>query len=346
MTATHARMLCACVLLASPTAASSQARPPRAPTIFAPASQVGSLSIRAAVVAADHSVKPLPLMAVVVRRAGEVDSVVGRTGLDGRLVMTLSVGSYTVHAASPAIEGRSFSWAVPALVRQAATQRVELTNANALVDSISMQAEGTAALPPPVGTDRQPATSAVPETRRVEPARYRGNTSGFFLGAGLNGSVLRSDDLEISAETGGGFSAQLGLGFTRSFALYVEGTAARMTGPRGTYRLAHVDAGMRWHSVRPTRALVPLLEVAVAGRAAEKAYEGDLTVAGVGVTFGAGLLYFTTRTLAVGGTVKWTIGEFSRVQIDDELVDGFEIDATSARVDFGFSWYPLGGKER
>ena len=39
-----------------------------------------------------------------------------------------------------------------------------------------------------------------------------------------------------------------------------------------------------------------------------------------------------------------SMGEFSRVQFDNVSVDGFEIDATSARFNLGFTWFPMGGR--
>ena len=44
----------------------------------------------------------------------------------------------------------------------------------------------------------------------------------------------------------------------------------------------------------------------------------------------------------MGGALKWTTGQFSRVQVDNMSVDGFAIDATSARFNMGFTWFPMG----
>jgi hypothetical protein len=36
------------------------------------------------------------------------------------------------------------------------------------------------------------------------------------------------------------------------------------------------------------------------------------------------------------------MGEFSRIQVNNVTVDGFAIDATSARFNMGFTWFPMG----
>jgi hypothetical protein len=71
-------------------------------------------------------------------------------------------------------------------------------------------------------------------------------------------------------------------------------------------------------------------------------YTGDLAILGSGVSLGGGLQYFIASRWALGGSLKWTMGEFSRVQIDDVSIDGLGIDATSARFNMGFTWYPMG----
>jgi hypothetical protein len=49
-----------------------------------------------------------------------------------------------------------------------------------------------------------------------------------------------------------------------------------------------------------------------------------------------------TPRWALGGSLKWTTGQFSSVRVDNVTVDGFAIDATSGQFNMGFSWYPMG----
>src|SRR5687767_5846851 len=102
-----AQFLCVSALLALPSSAIAQTR---SQTVFSPG-RTGSVSIRAAVVLSDYTVRPLPLLTVVARKHERPDSVSGQTDLDGRLTMTLPAGRYTLVArvAQP-IAGRVFAW--------------------------------------------------------------------------------------------------------------------------------------------------------------------------------------------------------------------------------------------
>ena len=167
---TCARALCVCALLALPASVSAQSRQSRqSPTIFSPASQMGTVSVRVAVVLADYSVKPLPLLKVVARRTDRSDSVSAQTDLDGRVTLPLRVGAYTVRVKSAQpIAGKSYAWSVPVTVRPSRAELVQLTNTNASVDSVAATATvaaGPAAPPasvaptPPVVTTPKPAPS-------------------------------------------------------------------------------------------------------------------------------------------------------------------------------------------
>src|SRR5215211_245514 len=142
-----ARALRVFALLALPVSVSAQSRQSRqTPTIFSPASQMGTVTVRVAVVLADYSVKPLPLLNVVARRTDRSDSVSAQTDLDGRATLPLRVGSYTVRAKSAQpIAGKSYAWSVLVTVRPSRAELVQLTNANASVDSAATPATVAAA---------------------------------------------------------------------------------------------------------------------------------------------------------------------------------------------------------
>ena len=413
MTFACARALRICALLAMPASAFAQST--RSPTIFSPSSQTGTVTVRAALVLPDYSVKPLPLLKVVARKADRPDSMTAQTDLDGRVTLTLPVGRYTVRAkAAQPVNGRTYSWAIPVVVRPSRTESLQLTNANATSsDSVTTTTTVVAAAPPtpkiappqpsptplpaapaskptpepvkpveerpvthtghqPAPVESRPAPMPVdsmkkntlaasmrpitpPPTSRQLAAMSRTNTSGLILGLSLNGSALRSDELNADTESGAGLAAQLGWGFTKNFAFVVEGSAARIESIGGNFNLAHLDVAGRWHFVSKSHGFVPFVEVGYAGRALAKndvlmadedgtTYTGDLAVLGGGVSFGGGLEYFLSRKWALGGAFKWTAGEFNQVRIDDITIDGFGIDATSARFNMGFTWYPMGGR--
>ena len=415
MTFACARALRVCAMLVLPASAFAQST--KGPTIFSPTMQLGTVTLRAAVVGSDYTVKPLPLLRVVAVRSERPDSVVSETNLDGRVSMSLRVGTYTLRAktAQP-VAGRSYAWAVKVIVRPQRTEQVQLTNSNASVaDSVatssivaSAPATTPAAAPPmpvqpaparpaaekagqPFSSSNKvvvapapapapvaaavsaPATQAAPtqpapaqaspftpqpnsiapaHARRIATARPpRTHTTGLMLGLSFDASSIRSDDLNSSTESGPGLGGTLGWGFTRNFALVLDASAARISSLDGGYDLAHVDLGGRWHFVNRS-GFVPFVEVGYAGRAAMKkdavlpdgngnTYTGDLKVLGGGVSAGGGFEYFATPGLALGGAFKWTSGRFTRVQLDNVTVDGLKMDATSARFNIGFTWYPM-----
>ena len=143
-----------------------------------------------------------------------------------------------------------------------------------------------------------------------------------MLGLALNGSGIRSEDLNSTTESGAGLAGQIGWGFTKNLALVLGTSAARIESISGNYDLAHVDVGGRWHFVNSVNAVVPFVEVGFAARAATKKdalvsdgagtiYPGDLTIFGGGVSFGGGLEYFVSPKWALGGSLEWTTGRFS-----------------------------------
>ena len=379
-----------CALLALP--ASAFAQTPRSPTIFSPASQSGTINVRAAVVLTDYSLKPLPLLRIVARSTDRPDSISAQTDLDGRVTMTLRVGTYTLRAktAQP-VAGNSYAWSVRVNVRPSKAELVQLTNANASADSVATMTTVAAAAPvaaapvaaapvtavkaaPPPATPpspfappTQPVTQAparapvqIPKPAptplpvvRAQPLEPRANTSRLLLGLSFDASSIKSDDLSASTESGAGLAAQVGWGFTKNFALVMDASAARISSLNGDFDLAHVDIGGRWHFVSMRSSFVPFVEVGYSGRAATgqtammtdgagNTYIGDLSILGSGVSLGGGFQYFLARTWAIGGALKWTTGQFSRVQFDNVSVDGLAIDATSARFNMGFTWFPMG----
>ena len=69
--------------------------------------------------------------------------------------------------------------------------------------------------------------------------------------------------------------------------------------------------------------------------------EVDLEISGGGLTFGGGLQYYVVPALALGANVRWTVGEFKTVKFNNVSVDGFEIDATTTRINIGLTWRPM-----
>ncbi len=185
----------------------------------------------------------------------------------------------------------------------------------------------------------------------AEAQSTRSATRGFFAGLGLHGSAIEIEDLDDERESGGGATLKLGYGFTRLFALYVEGSAASLsTDNDEEWTLAHFDLGARFSLGGPTSAVVPYLLAGLSGRAGTREdvlLQGsttprDLEISGGGLTGGAGILIFFHPAWAFDADLKFTAGEFSTIKYGNVSVDGLEIDATSTRFNIGVSWHPGG----
>ena len=200
-----------------------------------------------------------------------------------------------------------------------------------------------------------PAPSASPAAKQVaakaRPPR-RTNTSGLMLGLSFDASSIRSDDLNSRTESGPGIAGMLGWGITKNIALALDLSGAQISSVDGNYNLGHADIGARWHFVNRT-AFVPFVDVGYAGRALMKrdvtltdalgnTSTGTLTYMGAGLSYGGGLQYFVTPGIAFGGAFKWTTGRFSEVRFENLTVEDLQLDASSARFNMGFTWYPMG----
>lgn len=111
--------------------------------------------------------------------------------------------------------------------------------------------------------------------------------------------------------------------------------------------LGHGDLGLRYHFASGG-SFVPFLEGAFTVWSAMDddadfgGEPGELEISGQGFTLGGGFLYFFNRRAALLGDLRFTKGEFNKVRFENVSVDGFDIDATSARLNVGVTLF-LGG---
>ncbi len=98
----------------------------------------GTIEITAAIVVQDLVVRPVPLLDLIIApQAGTAsDTPRVRTSLDGRASVIVPPGQYRVRGTRPVtVESRSYTWDVPVEVRPQETVRLELSNANASMDT-------------------------------------------------------------------------------------------------------------------------------------------------------------------------------------------------------------------
>jgi len=201
------------------------------------------------------------------------------------------------------------------------------------------------------------ASSTAPVAKPVDaatPRPRRTHTSGLMLGLSFDASSIRSNDLNSTTESGPGIAGIIGWGITKNIALALDMSGAQISSVDGNYNLGHADIGARWHFVNRT-SFVPFVDVGYAGRALMKrdvtltdalgnTSTGTLTYMGAGLSYGGGLNYYITPGIAFGGAFKWTTGRFSQVRFENLTVEDLQLDASSARFNMGFTWYPIGRK--
>lgn len=183
----------------------------------------------------------------------------------------------------------------------------------------------------------------------------RSGTDKLFVGIGLGGASIDSDDIDVDQQSGGGGALRIGYGFTRLFSLYLEGAAASIEEQDETFTLSHGDIGVRLHFGGPERAFIPFLDVGFSAREISvddfnfeddqgNPVTGDLEISGSGISFGGGFLYFFNPHWALDVGLKITTGEFDTVKVNNISFSGFEVDATSARLMVGVTWFPMSGR--
>jgi len=192
---------------------------------------------------------------------------------------------------------------------------------------------------------------AVPPVATSAQQTPRANTEKLMLSLSLDGASLSSDGLRDERQSGGGFSAQVGWGFTRLFTLLVDASGAVLNPDDNEAVLVHFDLLGRFSFTNPGRAWVPFVETGISARIAgqddavviveDDPQTVDLEMSGGGLTFGGGLQYHVTPAIALGAGLRWTVGEFGTVKFNNVERDGFKMDATTTRLNLGITWRPL-----
>ena len=181
-------------------------------------------------------------------------------------------------------------------------------------------------------------------------AAQRSTTRGFMLGAHLQGASLTVQDGD--PDSGGGLGLRAGYGFSRRFTGYIEADAIvfDVANPDfgGYWNMVHVDLGVRYNFANSLRRWVPLLEAALGARAVTvedatvdgQPVGGDVSFSGGAFSLGGGVDFYVTEKLALETVMKWSSGQFERVDVGNISVNGLDIDAQSFRFKIGLSWWP------
>jgi S1-C subfamily serine protease len=173
----------ACLLSAGATYGSAQA------------SGQSVVSVRAALVAADLQVKPVPLHQLLLVRVGDSSATTSfRTGLDGTARQTATPGSYWLRSVEPVqLAGRTYRWNVAVTLTRGQVLNIELTNVNAVVDSLKVAVQ-------PSTHELAPEIVVYNRLKRgiVLVQAGLGHGTGFFIDT-LGGLIVTNDHV-ISGE--------------------------------------------------------------------------------------------------------------------------------------------------
>jgi len=156
----------------------------------------GSVEVLVALVADELQVRPVPLYGLeLLLKSDTTVRTPLRTGLDGRVSSPVASGTYALRSVAPAIlGGLTFRWVVPVVVERGKTTHIELSNANAQIDSVPVS---------PVTTSRQIAPE-IAVYERVKRAVVRIDAdlvhgTGFLLDT-LGGLVVTNEHVVDRAE--------------------------------------------------------------------------------------------------------------------------------------------------
>lgn len=175
-------------------------------------------------------------------------------------------------------------------------------------------------------------------------------TRGASFGVHLEGTSLTPKDGKTTS--GGGLGLRAGYGFNRIVTGFVELDGSQInvdeSGPIfGSWRLAHVEIGARFHFASSLRRWVPYLETSAGTRAVQVhdarvngQNAGTVTFNGGAFTVGTGLSVYVKPTVALDVSLKLTGGRFTEVDLGDTALQNIKIEANSSRFGVGLIWWP------
>lgn len=147
----------------------------------------GDVEVTAALVMADLQVRPVPLHKLQLLRGDSSVVLEFSTGLDGKALRRVAVGTYVIRSLDPArLQDSSYRWTISVVVTRASTARVELTNANASIEVSKAALVGAREIAPEVALYQRVRRAVV----RVNAGLAHG--SGFFLDT-LGGVIATND---------------------------------------------------------------------------------------------------------------------------------------------------------
>ncbi len=163
---------------------------------------------------------------------------------------------------------------------------------------------------------------------------------GFSLGVGLQStnSTIDLGDFggEEESESGFGLGITADYGFSNLISAFLTLDGSDIDGTQ----LGHADLGVRFH-FRTQEMLSPYAQVALSAISATDEEEGnDISFTGGGLMLGGGVHYFFSPKLALDVSLGYTAGQFTKLEVDGDEVEGLdEIDTSSVRLRAGIMYF-------
>lgn len=186
--------------------------------------------------------------------------------------------------------------------------------------------------------------------KKEQKAPLRANTRNLFFNVHALGSQATLDMQGFQPETTRGGGAKLGYGFSKALTLYLGldiALSESINAPGSNLGLGYFDIGAQFNLTSGHSAFVPYLDVAATGRSAMlQTSQGDVTLMGVGGSFGGGVKIYLSPVVALDVNARLTNGSFSKVEMDGITTDISEVfgmanlGSTALGVSVGFSFNP------
>jgi hypothetical protein len=183
------------------------------------------------------------------------------------------------------------------------------------------------------------ASAGLANAQRVADVR------GVHFGGALDWTTIKIDETGFTddeREKGIGINLYVGYNFTRNLGLTLSVTPATMEdGGTNDYEVGHIDLGGRV-SFPGRSAFVPYLELALTAMGAEFDTNNQETkLEGGGISLGGGFNYFFSRRAAFDASFRYTIGEFTDIEINGvNAGDVDELGVNTTRLNIGLAFYP------
>jgi opacity protein-like surface antigen len=194
------------------------------------------------------------------------------------------------------------------------------------------------------------ATATVTAMAATPLTAQRSTTRGFVLGVHASGASLEVESQDRNNAGGGGLF--LGYGVNRLFTIFAQADAAEFDEQSGVaidgqWVMGHFDLGVRFHFANSLRSVVPFLQGSIGARAVgvqdpvvDGTPQDEVSLSGGSFTLGGGVDFYFSETFALDLALLFSGGEFDTIHVNNASVSGFDVDATSGRLNVGVTWWP------